>query len=114
MFSLVLAVGLTGPGSHAPRIDGIAHAAPTPSFAITITTRLDARGRGTFTLRGALTDAGRISARRAVVSRKLQTAATLTGAKCSRPQLRSRSCDKAQLRPGAARARVFETDSGAA
>lgn len=48
---------------------------------VTISVRVDARGRGTFTARGAFSDAGRAVVRRAVVNGRLNAAETLTGAK---------------------------------
>jgi len=47
----------------------------------TITVRVDARGRGTFTARGAIVDEGRAVVRRAVVSGRLNATETLLGGK---------------------------------
>ena len=47
----------------------------------TFTVRLDASGRGTFTARGGLVDAGRAQARRAVANGRLNATTTLSGAK---------------------------------
>ena len=74
----LLAVAATAPGS-APGSG--AHATRTAASAVTIMVRVDARGRGTFVLRGALDDGGAASARRAVVNGRLDASVTLAGAK---------------------------------
>ena len=61
-----------------PGDDGSAHAAPSPAI---FTVRVDARGLGTFTVRGALADQGRAVVRRAVVGGRLNATETLTGAR---------------------------------
>ena len=56
------------------------HASRSAALPLTITTRVDARGNGAFTLRGALVDSGRAAARRAVVNGRLVATITLVGA----------------------------------
>jgi len=53
---------------------------PTRLSDATITVRFDARGRGTFTARGALADEGRAVVRRSVVNGRLNATETLSGA----------------------------------
>ena len=55
-------------------------ASRSAALPLTITTRVDARGNGAFTLRGALVDSGRAAARRAVVNGRLVATITLVGA----------------------------------
>jgi len=59
---------LGAPGHASTRARHV-HASGTAPSPRTITTRLDARGKGTFTLHGALTDSGRVTSRRAVGER---------------------------------------------
>ena len=80
ILGVVAAVSLAGLGST-PRLGAVALAAGTAVSPVTITVRLDARGEGSFTLRGGLADGGRASARRAVVSRRMNATVTLSGAK---------------------------------
>ena len=65
-------------GGVAPERVASADATPAPA---TISVKLDARGRGTFTARGALVDEGRAVVRRAVVNGRLNATETLAGAK---------------------------------
>ncbi len=74
--ALIAAVGVAG--LDAPAGDG---RALRPGGDAAITVQVDAHGRGTFTARGALADAGRAVVRRAVVSGRLNATETLTGAK---------------------------------
>ena len=73
------AVGLAG--LEAPAGDGRGQRPGVATADATIIVRVDARGRGTFTARGAIADAGRAVVRRAVVSGRLNATETLTGAK---------------------------------
>ena len=73
---VALAIAVSGPGSSDD-----ARAAPAAAFPATFTVRLDASGRGTFTARGGLVDAGRAQGRRAVANGRLNATTTLSGAK---------------------------------
>ena len=70
---------------------GAAAGTPTP---ITLTVKLDAAGRGTFTLRGSLVDSGRASARRAVANGRLHATIQLAGANGAMVITSSKTCDR--------------------
>lgn len=77
MIRATLAVACLAGLVASPGDSRVLRAAPADA---TITVRIDARGRGKFTARGAFADAGRAVVRRAVVSGRLNTTETLTGA----------------------------------
>jgi len=81
--AIVVAALVVLAGLAAPAGDGRAGGAEwtTATANVTISVRVDARGRGMFSVRGSLVDGGRAVVRRAVVSGRLNATETLTGAK---------------------------------
>lgn len=73
ILGLAVAALLAGPAVSGARG---AQAVPAPA---TFTVRIDAGGRGTFTVRGGLSDQGRAAVRRAVAGGRLNATVTLTG-----------------------------------
>ncbi|HEX6725460.1 MAG TPA: hypothetical protein VF073_09495 [Gaiella sp.] len=78
---LLAAVAACLAGLAAPDGDAGALRSASAAADVRISVRVDARGRGSFTIRGALVDGGPAFVRRAVVNGRLNATETLTGAR---------------------------------